>query len=109
MVAVVCPRGRTRPIFARNTYQGTHVADISQPYPSKHINTKHLSSSAQLKYHSVACILVDRHRIEPFANLAPHLEELDNFIPLGQMAFRMAECNSSSVLEAHAFSIHCPN
>jgi hypothetical protein len=25
----------------------------------------------------LACILIDRHRIEPLANLSPHLEELD--------------------------------
>ena len=44
---------------------------------SRHDNTKHLSECAQLRYHSVACILIDRHQIEPFAHLAPHLEELD--------------------------------
>ena len=58
-----------------STYHRTHVADISQP--SKHDNIKHFSSCAQLRYHSVAYILIDRHRIEPLANLVPHLEELD--------------------------------
>jgi hypothetical protein len=28
-------------------------------------------------YHSVACILTDRHRTEPLANLVPHLKEPD--------------------------------
>ena len=66
-----------KPVFVRDTHHRTHIADITQPYPSKHDNTKHFSSCAQLRYHSVACILIDRHRIEPLANLAPHLEELD--------------------------------
>ena len=95
-------------MFVRNTHHGTHVAGISQPYPSQH-NTKHLSSSAELRYHSFACILIDRHRIEPLANRAPHLEELGNFTLVGKMAFRMAERNSSLVMEAHAVSINCPN
>jgi hypothetical protein len=47
--------------------------------PSKHGNTKHFSSCAQLGYHSIACILIDRHQIDPLANLTPHLEELDMF------------------------------
>ena len=45
-----------KPVFARDTYHGTHVADITQTYLSKHENTEHLSSCAQLRYHSVACI-----------------------------------------------------
>ena len=81
-------------------------AEISQPNPSKHNNKNHLSSSAQLRYHLVACILIDRHQIEPLANLPHHVEELDNFIA---PAFCMAGRNSSSVVEAHAFSIHCPD
>ena len=47
------------------------------PYPLKHDNATHCSSRPQLRYRSVACILIDRHQIEPLANLAPHLEELD--------------------------------
>ena len=66
-----------KPVFARGKYHGTHVADMTQPYPSKHDNTKHFSSCAQPRYHSVACILIDRHRIEPLASLAPQVEELD--------------------------------
>ena len=67
----------TPPVLPHGTYHGTHVADISQPCPSKHDNTKRFSSFAQHRYHSVACILNNRHRIEPLANLAPHVEELD--------------------------------
>ena len=52
---------------------GTYAANISQPYPSKHHNTKRLSSGA----HLVARVLIDRHRMKPLAHLAPHLEELD--------------------------------
>jgi len=66
-----------KPVLPRGTYHGTHVADMNQRYRSKHGNTKHLSSCTQLRYHPVACILIDRHRIEPLANLPPHLEELD--------------------------------
>ena len=31
-----------------NTHHRTHIADESQPYPQKHKDTKHLSSSPQL-------------------------------------------------------------
>ena len=89
-------------VFESDIYDGTNFADISQPCPSEHNNTKHLSSSVQLKYHSIACILIDRHRKEPLANLAPHREQLFNFIPLGKMAFHMAERNSSSMMEWNA-------
>ena len=46
-------------------------ADINQPYPSKHDNTKHFSSSAQLRYHSVAFILQQHFatRIDPCCSL----------------------------------------
>ena len=50
---------------------GIHVGDMSQPYQSKHHNTKHLSSSVQLRYHLDACILIDKHQLEPLANFAP--------------------------------------
>ena len=66
-----------KPVLPRGTYHRTHVADISHPYPSKHDNTKKFSSCAQLRYRSVACILIDRHRIEALADLAPHREEPD--------------------------------
>ena len=50
---------------------------INQPYTLKHDHTRHFSSSAQLRYHSVTFILIDRHCIEPLANFEPDLEELD--------------------------------
>ena len=50
---------------------------MSRPYPSKHDNAQHLSSCAQLRSHSGACILMDRHWVQPLAKRAPHPEELD--------------------------------
>ena len=50
---------------------------MSQHSPSKYENTKHWSSSARLRYHSVACSLIGRQRIEALRDLPPHLEELD--------------------------------
>ena len=73
-------RGRgvlDKPVFAGDTYHRTLVADMSHTTPR---NTTlqsislHVHNSCTTQF---SCILIDRHRIEPLANLAPHLEELD--------------------------------
>ena len=71
-VAVLGPACVTARHVPRN------VVDMCQLDPSKHDNTKSFSSCAQLRYHPIACILIDRHQIEPPAHLAPHLEALKN-------------------------------
>ena len=72
------------------------------------IHLSHMHNSGTL-VHLVACVLIDGHQIEPLANLSPHLEVLNQLSPLGKMDFQMVECNLSSMMETHAFSLHCPN
>ena len=87
-----------RPCFLRGTYYTAHVANISQCYPSQYDNAKHSSSCAQLKYHSVACILIDKPLTEPLPNLGPHLEELDILAGQGDCMGKATSSNGGIML-----------
>ena len=59
-----------KPVFARDTYHGTHVADVSRPYPSKHDNIDHVPSPAT---HGGILLLFMTFALVHNANIPPTL------------------------------------